>query len=68
MAAVLRNEKTCKQSVMLPHELVGCIYHKCFDTFVSRFLGAPGDLEEYWKRNSELMEEHVELDGKFLTL
>lgn len=65
LAAVVRKEKTCRQAVLLPHELVGCIYSKIFDTFVSLFLGAPGDLQSYWERNSELMEEHAELSGKF---
>lgn len=48
---------------MLPHQLVSAVYHHSWDTFVAVFLGAPGELEDYWLRNTDLMDYHPELLG-----
>ena len=59
----IASKTTCKQHVMLPHQLVSSVYNHSMDTFACIFLGAPGDLRDYWLRNADLMERHPELSG-----
>jgi len=52
---VLNDVMYCKQSVMLPHDIVSCLYEYP-EIFHPIFTGEPGRIEEYWKQNYDLYE------------
>ena len=52
---LLRGRRTCKQCVMLPHDIVSSVYQYPVN-FHMLFLGVPDRLERYWSENLDLFE------------
>ena len=50
--SLLHGKRFCKQSMMLPHDIVSTVY-KYQDNFQMLFLGVPGRLERYWSENMD---------------
>ena len=55
-----KNMTTCRQWVMLPHDIVATLW-RYPEVFYPTLVGAPGDLESYWDRSSDLEEAHADM-------
>ena len=62
--ARLRGEKTCRQHIMAPHDLIHTIFAYDEWLFQSLFLGAPGDIEDYWDHNWQHALNFPEFDDR----
>lgn len=52
--------------MLLPHELIASMYAACDGLFSYIFTGLPGDLEEYWRYNSDLAQSLGIMAGEFV--
>ena len=55
--AILGKDKFLPLSVMLPHDVLGSVWEFDQALFHYIFTGVPGDLEEYWRYNTDLAED-----------
>lgn len=53
--ALLGGHRSCKQHVMLPHDIVSYLYNFP-ENFFPTFTGEPGRLQRYWEQNLDLFE------------
>lgn len=52
---LLRNQQTCKQSVMPPHDILASLYNYP-EVFHPIMTGEPGRIQQYWTQNEDLYE------------
>jgi hypothetical protein len=52
---LLRGQQFCRQSVLLPHEIVASLYHHP-DIFYPMIVGEPGRIAQYWMENLDLLD------------